>query len=296
MKEIKEFIKKITESLEPFEISDDQWTYSFMQRKVGKAKYIYMINSLYRSITDAPDLFAIVVDGKIYIMDNIIFHLYEIDKKTLADYNIYYYSEENQKYQDYIKNVVFQKFYDKLDISKKTLTPSEINYCKKMARQKVLQNIESEYTSTDYFTFEFENVLCGFVDAEKNAIESFEEKKNDWIHMKAIKTKINEYIEDTTIIKDWEKRILEAIELANNMDYKTVVVEFEVNHRLKSEKIEPYKLRAKLADEGTFTAYNFYNSRRAEVMLTALGVNKVTCEQIKKITYGKKTLYERDKT
>ena len=85
MEKIKEFMKKVTESLEPFEISDDQWTYSFMQRKVGKAKYIYMINNLYRSITDAPDLFAIVVDGKIYIMDNIIFHLYEIDKKTLAD-------------------------------------------------------------------------------------------------------------------------------------------------------------------------------------------------------------------
>ena len=112
--------------------------------------------------------------------------------------------------------------------------------------------------------------------------------------MKAIKTKINEYIEDTTIIKDWEKRILEAIELANNMDYKTVVVAFEVNHRLKSEKIEPYKLKTRLADERPLTAYNFYNSRRAEVMLTALGGKEVTCEQIKKITYGKKTLYERD--
>lgn len=292
MEKIKEFMKKVTESLEPFEISDDQWTYSFMQRKVEKAKYIYMINNLYRSITDAPTLFAIVVDEKIYIINNIIFHLYEINKKTLADYNIYSYSEEEQKYRDYIKNVVFQKFYDKLDISKETLTPNEINYCKKKARRKVLQNMELEYINIDYFTFD--NVLCGFVDAEKNALEYFEEKKNDWIHTKAIKTKINECIEDTTIIKDWEKRILEAIELANNMDYKTVVVEFEVNHCLKSEKIEPYKLRAKLADEGTFTAYNFYNSRRAEVMLTALGVNKVTCEQIKKITYGKKTLYERD--
>lgn len=50
MEKIKDFMKKVTESLEPFEISDDQWTYSFMQRKVGKAKYIYMINSLYRSI------------------------------------------------------------------------------------------------------------------------------------------------------------------------------------------------------------------------------------------------------
>lgn len=294
MKEIKEFIKKITESLEPFEISDDQLTYSFMQRKVGKAKYIYMINNLYRSITDAPTLFAIVVDEKIYIMNNIIFHLYEIDKKILADYNIYSYSEEEQKYRDYIKNVVFQKFYDKLDISKETLTPNEINYCKKMARQKVLQNIGSEYTSADYFTFEFDNVLCGFVDAEKNALEYFEEKKNDWIHTKAIRTKINEFVKDPTIIKDWEKRILEAIELANNMDYKTVVVEFEVNHRLESEKIEPYKLKTRLADERPLTAYNFYNSRRAEVMLTALGGKEVTCEQIKKITYGKKTLYERD--
>lgn len=296
MEKIKEFMKKVTESLEPFEISDDQWTYSFMQRKVGKAKYIYMINNLYRSITDAPTLFAIVVDEKIYIINNIIFHLYEINKKTLADYNIYSYSEEEQKYRDYIKNVVFQKFYDKLDISKETLTPNEINYCKKKARQKVLQNIGSEYTSANYFTFEFDNVLCGFVDAEKNALEYFEEKKNDWIHTKAIRTKINEFVKDPTIIKDWEKRILEAIELANNMDYKMVVVEFEVNHRLESEKIEPYKLKTRLADERPLTAYNFYNSRRAEVMLTALGGKEVTCEQIKKITYGKKTLYERDKT
>lgn len=177
MEKIKEFMKKVTESLEPFEISDDQWTYSFMQRKVEKAKYIYMINNLYRSITDAPTLFAIVVDEKIYIINNIIFHLYEINKKTLADYNIYSYSEEEQKYRDYIKNVVFQKFYDKLDISKETLTPNEINYCKKMARQKVLQNIGSEYTSADYFTFEFDNVLCGFVDAEKMHLNILKKKR-----------------------------------------------------------------------------------------------------------------------
>lgn len=45
-----------------------------------------------------------------------------------------------------------------------------------------------------------------------------------------------------------------------------------------------------LADERPLTTYNFYNSRRAEVMLTALGVKEVTCEQIKKNYIRKKDI------
>ena len=89
-----------------------------------------------------------------------------------------------------------------------------------------------------------------------------------------------------------------------SVDAKTITVEFSLNGKSDSEKINPDKLIRKLIEKDYFSGYDFEVSKRGDALIEKLGAatwrsdkdgkEVLTCKNITKITYGKKILYEKE--
>ena len=107
-------------------------------------------------------------------------------------------------------------------------------------------------------------------------------------------------MENNSVAEDYEMEIAEGI---RSVDAKVVTVEFELNGKKESAKMNPDTIIRYMQSNNYFSGYNFVITKRGDELIEKLdaatwrgnsnGKELLTCKHITKITYGKKELYVR---
>lgn len=304
------FIEKFAETVRKgdssFTLNDgknNRHYYHFMEDRVGKVKYIYGFDSYYgegdtfcSKLNSNPSLTAIEADSTIYIVDRFIFDIYGEDV-SLPE-NIELFSNLVREKKEYVFNVIIPQFYDSLD-TEGIIEEYRLDSCRKDARYaKLSLNHNIPSLSSDGYELKEKIVaddLCGFCSIYEAVIKELEENKKYWLGNKAIKEQIKKFIEDPETTEAWEEAIAEGL---RKVDAKLVTAEFEVNGKKASAKISPQTIIHKLIHQDSFSSWNFDSHKQGEELEKELGVGRFSPlygRHISKITYGRKTLYVRDK-
>ncbi len=187
------------------------------------------------------------------------------------------------------------------ELAKKYITDEDfINSQKRAARISILSGddvtlpkFNHMFTSND-----IAKMICGYMNIEDEANERFANTREFMIKTKLRQELIKKYIEEKSVVEDWKIELARSI---NNLKANYVNVEFNFNGNIGTEKIDPKKIIRILIDNYYFSDYNFATSKSGDKLLKTLGVSNtynkretwLTCKHITKITYGRKTLYER---
>lgn len=304
---IEEFIKVVKNNEKSFSLTiknnrvTNEKHFSFMQCEVGKARYIYgdydfYDNNFHSKLDLKPELVAIVVNDIIYITDAFFFDVYRNEDIFSDKLQLLSSDKENE----YIKEVMFPEFYNSLQINE-IESKDSIKSLELKAREILLSKNPQVQMPTKDSIFDLQdiaNALCGFIDLKEEGKRRLDEQKDKWVSIKSTNEKIKALMLIPDIVKDWELKIAEGL---RSVDAKTVFVEFELNDRRASAKINPSVILNKISDNDCFLDYDFQISKHGSELIKKLGAgnwhsdeNSLRCKDITKITFGKKTLYERD--
>lgn len=301
---IKDFITMALDAVAPFEISmfDGSNTkyYMFIPIKVGEAKYIHGDCGVddpdfKRLVGNNYSLYAVVSDGNVYL-DEHKFRLKTLGSKLPKNAKPFSLKEFNE----YAKKVVFPDFYYSLK-TKEITDPHIITNALQDAREIIFTgntNLLKPDADDVFRKQDIADILNGYISLEEEARKRYEEEKEYWIMEKSLLKKVEEYIYEPNIIKEWELALAKAI---TSVKARTVNVEFEFNSKKASTKIDPRIILCVLIMDKYFSIHDFHNQREGLELLRHLNINKSTqvnrdvlkCEHISKITYAKKVLYER---
>lgn len=302
MKTINEFVNRINNGENSFIINKESKCIVCTCATIGRAKFVYA-NYSYCSITsiDKMELIAIVADETIYIVSGYILDIRRNDNDELPE-NVISFSEVT-KDCNYCAKSYFQSFYDGLSVEEAQMEEIIKDYgeydLQQRARQYILDgkgqpeiSLSEEFITTD----EMRDILAGYEDFDKIVLKKLEATKKSWLRTKAYRTVIKNLMESPTIVKPYEVKICKAL---NNLDAKTVKVEFNMNGTTATGKVNPQEIVRMIINNDYFSDYNFCNGKEGESIIKKLGATKwrgensnvLTCEHIVKITYGKKVIY-----
>lgn len=306
---IDRFVEKVRKETDSFVIKiqrdeENKKTYHFMQSKNGNARFVYgdysyLDEDFYMSVKYKPELCAIVSDNIVYVTNPFFFDIYGKNYPAgVKDYSEYVRSLEKS-----VEEILFAEYWDGIEICEVDITNAS-KATKQKARnivfdEDVIASLEKyKYVKKCPFTdIDYAKVLCGNFIVREEVFSRFDNMKNDFISCKIEFQMLSELINNRVVAEDWELSIANGL---NSVDAQTVNVEFEFHGKYGAEKIEPYQLRRILCDRDYFSDFNFCNTKRAGKMIEELGAKTrkyngevLTCKHITKITYGKKTLYER---
>lgn len=308
---IEKFVREILNNKGSFTIEiphkneDRNRTYHFLQDEVGKARYVYGISNywdanFYAKLDIKPKIIAIVVEGKIYVVDIFFLEIYSYgnDKVVLPD-NVLILNDYTAKQDEYISNILFPNFYAKLETDENSIQESDKSLREKarsfmFSKNADLPDVELKPMFNDQ---DVANMLCGFMDFNKEVSERFNEDKERWIEKKSTDEKIKALMGNPEIADSWEIEIANGI---RSVEAKTVTVEFELNGKVASIKINPETIIRKMINNDYFSGYDFEIAKRGDKLIDELGAGKwrndenaLRCKHITKIVYGKKELYVR---
>ena len=297
MKFITEFIEKVRTEAGSFTIENNH----FIKDQVEKATYIYCIRgygdaSYYMRTECKPTLAAILSDNTIYIVDTFCFgpsvYNKEINKEILSQTAdiVVFSSAVTEKVND-MNDTLLPELYEKLPVKES----DNESYCREEAREYIFEGKDANTAAINRMRNrmgltlsenEFATILCGITTIEELAKTKFEKNKERWTDEKADIEKVCAYMKSQDTVKDWEIAIAEALK---SVDAKNVNVTFEKENHIWSGKIEPYRLQRCLQKESVLRYWDFNTTSDRGI----LDKCKVTCDDITKITYGKKVLFER---
>lgn len=291
-----------------FGIVEGDRFYNFMQASIGKARYVYgaycLSNEYLLSNLDKQyKLVAIVSDGIVYVVDRYFFHIYYSDDTAVPE-TVKYLSDFCRELNQYVIDTIFPEFYK--EVSTDGVSENDIYvYCEQAAREYRLSGVCTEEqlvedlleSLTGLLTVQdAANILCGVKTKDELALKRLEDLR-DWSICKATIEKIVEYFKDPNLVEDWEVAMAKGI---TSVKAKTLKVEFELNGKVASEKIEPSIVLRKLKQVDNFSCYDFVSDVKGMVIMCSLGAseyqrgeNSLTCKNIRRITYGRKVLYRR---
>lgn len=236
----------------------------------------------------------------IYVIDEYIFNR-NFNKEFVYPNGCVNFNDYVVEKNKYFQNVLFRNYYDSIEVDINSVTDEDfINSQKRAARisilsgnEMVLPKFNNDFTSND-----IAKMICGYMNIEDEANERFEYNKG-WL----IKTKLGnelakKYITEKSVVKDWEIELARSI---NNLKANYVNVEFNFNGNVGTEKIDPKYIIRTLINNDYFAGCYFATSKAGDKLLKNLGAANIynkrdtwlTCKHITKITYGRKTLYER---
>lgn len=302
---IDEFVKEVTTHDNSFLLGNEQKHYLFTQAKIGDVRlvygaYVYGEEFVLDAIGKELELKAVVCAGSVYIIDQYFFDLWpsKFDVKDLPGQVKLFY-DAVRKVNTYTGETLFTKFYEKLEV--KDVPAKSVE---QEARNRLLSlNPELPKVTHNNTLFDENDVIklmSGSLDVDAEANRIFEKKKEDWIVYKSENAKIAELVENKTVAEPWEIEIVEGLRYVP--DAKSVNVTFELDGKTAEEKVDTKTLMQMLCKKDYFSSYNFCNQKRGDRLLKELGADyprrlnsKLTCENITKITYGKKILFERKK-
>ena len=313
MKMVEEFAKKVMVENNSFDVTEEdrygrKTTYHFMQDYIGKVRYVYGHHFWNVKINGGIELkyklVAIVSNDVIYIVDKYIFG-YLGDKTPELPKNVKLFDDAIKKANEYARNTIFPKYCDGLLRSDGITEEDKIGYdfdnqCLKEAR-KAIFNGESFVSIEPPETFlgedDLGNILCGFDTLENVVLENLEKNRGTYERRKCKALKINELIKSGNVVKPFELEIANGL---NGVSAKSVTVEFEVNGKTASGKMEPNTIDYILYRNDYIGNGNFTTWKRGEEIMKELGIKsygedhrRLYPSDIIKITYGKKVLYER---
>lgn len=309
MRLIDGFVNKVLSCDNSFILIDDDESgasrhIQFVQCVVGEAKYIYGFYGFNPEfnirLEQKFDLIAIVANEKVYIVNEFLLNVWKKEDKRNLPLSCKFFNREIIRTNDYVKNVVFKKFYDRLEVSD-VVNEDLLKHCEKEARIHVLTNgkVVKDFSVSPLFGEEgVAKILCGIIDLEEVAMQHFERERNSWINKKVTYEKINELINKPDIVKDWEFRLSGRL---REVDAKSVTVEFEMNGRIETSKLKPKQIVNKLISDDYFSYYDFPTKNQGSQLLDNLGAGRslfddgevLKVKHITKITYGKKLLYSK---
>lgn len=281
--------------------------YHFIQSRVGNAVLIYAVstyNDLYEAYRHAaPEMIAIKStsdeDNIIYITKEFFFNIYyRYDKAnvSLPD-GIKKYEDYKKSLETYVNDKLIPEYYKLLEPEE--LTEAEIkNYSIAVkARKSILDGKQEEsIRKIELAISDVDNILCGFTDIYSIADKKFNNSKAEFASDKAIQNAIKNMIDNNKVkVFDWEKEIADALNLfLSDSHKKNVNVEFKINKITSTGKMNARNLKDILTHNASIDEYNFStHSEGVAVMMRLDSVSYLTCENISKISYGRKTLYER---
>lgn len=303
---LEQFKDKVLNTEGSFGLEWNGWVYSFMRCTNGNAEYIYREYKLKDNDFSEINLnykLAAIVDKNtkvIYVIDEYIFNR-NFRKEIIYPKGCVSFNEYVAEKNKYFLEVLFRNYYDNIKVDIGSVTDEEfINTQKKRARVFILSGDEIALPKFNY-TFTSNNIakmICGYTNIEDEANERFEYNREWLIKAKLGNELVKKYITEKSVVEDWEIELARSI---NNLKANYVNVEFNFNGNVETEKIDPKKIIRILIDNDYFSDYNFATSKSGDKLLKNLGAantyNKrdtwLTCKHITKITYGRKTLYER---
>lgn len=285
----------------------DNWYKHFITCPIGNALYIYgtEISSVEKLgyLSNKYSLLAIQSNTIFYIVDRYIFHMFYFNKiesnfkhlwKTLDEYQ----NEINEN----IKSKLYKKFYDEIEIDyENSVSDGMIKNSKKEARNRLINKLpEKEVLCDQDYLFSVTDVaqiLNGMYTIESMLIEKIKKNKEMLISKKIYTTLVNYWMKHCDdIVSESEMVLANSI---NQIDAKYVTVEFTIDDKVSAAKIEPSIVLKKLVDNESCDYWSFNTMSEGKRVINELGflhnysnVN-LNCNHISKITYGKKTLFQK---
>lgn len=304
MELIERFVENVLNHDNSFEIEYEKTYYFFIQGYVGKAKYVYcqygFRKNFQTSMDERMELVAIVSNETVFVINKFRLGVWRCENNLPA--NVVLFDDYIKEINDFVEKTVFPEFCKTLSAENISV---DIDRCKELAREYALLNRE-------YRTLKFSNVyngthaasiLCGFADIRDCAMDMYESHRETWEQRKASEDAVRGLLYnysikcDPSVAKQWEIKMATAL---RSIDAKTVTVEFTLNDRVANDKINTDTLIRTLFNYGYFSDFDFTNRKSGKKTLSELGAtgwgsdkNALHCEDIRKITYGRKTIYER---
>lgn len=303
---LEQFKDKVLNTKGSFKLNDENKYFSFTRCTNGNAEYIYGYYKFYdgdfSNIDIKYNLVAILdkTEQIIYIVGEYMFNI-KFSKDFIYPAGCVGFNDYVVEKNKYFQNVLFRRYYDSIEVDINSVTDEDfINSQKRAARISILSGddvtlpkFNHMFTSND-----IAKMICGYVNIEDEANERFANTREFIIKTKLRQELIKKYIEEKSVVEDWKIELARSI---NNLKANYVNVEFNFNGNIGTEKIDPKKIIRILIDNDYFSDYNFATSKSGDKLLKTLGVSNtynkretwLTCKHITKITYGRKTLYER---
>lgn len=304
---INKFAEKILNTTKSFMIETKEYNMTgynfFMQCNVGEARYVYKEHShkenFHTDLSLTPELVAIISDGKIYIVDEYGLGVWGED--TELPENTFRITDIIVKKNEYVESVIFADFYKSLE--ENPITDEDLlEKCTDEARRILFakEPIVNETIKPMFSEQDIADSLCGVINLEAEAVKRLVADQENWIYKKSYNKKVKELMENHSVAEDYEMEIAEGI---RSVDAKTVTVEFELNGKKESGKMNPDTIIRHMQNNDYFSGYDFEIAKRgdelikkldaAALILNSNGKEVLTCNHITKITYGKKELYVR---
>jgi hypothetical protein len=302
-----------------FEIKEDGYIkpkiYIVITTEVYGAKYVYYdysydkddaINMLIEGKIDKMQ-FAMLVKDNNFIVSKWVFSTRPDNGESLPS-NVKTWEEIIKEYKN-IYDTEMKKLYDSITVTNNF--SEEIINLKEKARKYQIYNLNVFDSLKEYVTMneieynDIKKCVIGYTSKEdtiKNIVNSNREK------LALLKSKVA-YVENlivnNEVVKPWELDIVKPLNEIKDIA-KTVNVTFELNEITGTEKVEITRLIDYIFYKSTFSDYSFCNGAKGKELLHKLNAggryntdtNKyekipLTVENIIKITYGKKVLFER---
>lgn len=305
---IDSMIERILNGETSFTIYDeyDSWYKHFITCPIGNALYIYGTETSnveklgYTS--NKYSLLAIQSNNIFYIVDRNIFHMYYFNKiesnfkpvwKTLEEYQ----NEINEN----IKSELYKKFYDEIEIDyENNVSDGMIKKSKKEARDRLINKLpEKEVLCDKDYLFSLNDtaqLLSGMCTIESMLREKITKNKEMLISKKICTTLVNYWMKHCDdIISESEMVLANSI---NQIDAKYVTVEFTIDDKVNVAKIEPSIILNHIVNCKPFGYWEFNTMSEGKRVMNELGILykcnvNLNCHHISKITYGKKTLFQK---
>ena len=294
-----EFKGKALSNCSQFEIKKGDYKYYFVKRTVGKAVFVYgEYFYKYReySLSAKLELYAIVSDGNVYVVKT--YDFYNVKMEVECPENVFTFHQKMTEVNDYIRDVLFVKYYANLPI--RELTELEKSDVKVKVRMTVL------YDGGIVDDLKLENVmkeesivklLCGELSIEGHANEYFEKYREGYITTKSYKHELQKLADEKYNVQEWEIELADALRA---LDAKTVTVDFNFEGQLGTEKVEKHTLLRELYNNSTFSHWDFANGKRGEELLKKLGTGRyhderkeLKCEHIESVRYGRNVIFSK---
>lgn len=295
--------KALSTNYEPFIIASCEGSdyYShFIQVKYDSAKLIYeakhvekkyIVKNENLSFDSEYKLFAIVSNETIYFLSRIMLGAYfdNFDSKKHK-----YFFDYKSEINSYIKETLLPDFYDALEVD-----TTDYERFKSDARTELIYCKEKNTRFDGVFAYEVVKLLCGGLSKENLGNEVLLREKESYQEQKTKELCIKKCIDTGIAAEDWEIEMAKAV---RESKAKLLTVEFEFNGKKAEGKITPLSILSKLNDKDYFCSYDFDADIHGQDILKNLGCStyhydgrskQLCCENITKISYRGKAIYER---
>lgn len=304
---LNEFINKVLNTDESFILKGDEYNYFYTQGKIGNAKCIFGArpyrqewNSIH--MKDELNLVALLVNQKVYIIDPWSLGIRYREQVVEYPENVIPIEQAVKAVNEMITCDVFSRWYDALPCDNEISEENEsiwMHYAKRTALSYNEDGVKAEFINC-YEQQDIIDILCEGASFKEVAIKKLEDNRDAWIKKKTKNLFIEDAIRRGKAALPYEVEIAEEL---NQVEAKFVNVEFLLNGKTAACKLSPEEIRRTMINNDFFSYYDFQTRKEGERVSEELGAGRwrengndvLTCEHIVKITYGRKTLYERGK-